>query len=99
MLKVTEPAIICKDCGSILKSEVHESFCDNCKTKILGELFNIDIFWKSHKVESETINLCSLKCIKDFLINFPHNIDEVEFITMPYIHNIKDLQSFLIKGK
>lgn len=99
MLKVTYPAVICKECGSILKSEVYESFCDNCETKILGDPFDIDIFWKSGEDKTKTINLCSLECLKDFLIRFPYNIDEVEFITIPYIHNIKELQSFLIKDK
>lgn len=96
MLKTTEAAIICKECGSELKSKVCETFCDNCKMKIKEEPFNIDIFWKSHENNNkDSLNFCALKCMKEWLLKFPYNKDEVEFITLPYIHNIDDLQSFL----
>lgn len=96
MQKVTESVVVCKECGSELKSEVHETFCDNCKVKIKEDPFNIDIFWKDHTEDrSDSLNFCTLKCMKEWLLKFPYNKNEVEFITLPYIHNIDDLQSFL----
>lgn len=94
MLKITEAAIICKECGSELKSKVHETFCDNCKMKIKEDPFNIDIFWKQHE-NNDSLNFCTLKCMKEWLIEFPYNKNEVEFITLPYIHNIDELQQLL----
>lgn len=100
MLKVTEPAIICKECGSEIKSEVHETCCDNCKMKIKELPLTVDIFWKDHTERNAIdVQFCTLNCMKEWLIKFPYNKNEVEFVTLPYIHNIYNLQTFLLKIK
>lgn len=92
--KVTKPTIVCDKCGSELRSEEYDLFCDNCKMKITGNSFNVSIFWKDNKC-GEDLEFCSLGCCRELLSKFPYNKKEVDFITLPYIHNIDDLKIFL----
>lgn len=95
MLKVIKSAIVCDKCGSQLKSEIYEYFCDNCKMKTSGDIFNVEIFWKGDNKDAENLEFCSLKCVREWLLNFPYNKEEVHFVTLPYISNVDDLQTFL----
>lgn len=95
MRKVTKSAVVCDKCGSELKSEEYDHFCDNCKMKTTKDTFNVEIFWKGDGKEAEHFEFCCLKCVKEWLLNFPYNKEEIQFVTLPYIHNIDDLQTFL----
>ena len=87
MRKVTTPATVCKDCGSILKHEECEYFCDLCKLKIVREYpLRISVFWEDYEPGgSDTIEFCSWKCLFKWLDAFPLNKKLVHFI------NIDDL--------
>lgn len=95
MRKVTKSAIVCDKCGSTLKSEEYDSFCDNCTNKICSkDSFRVGIFWKDGS-DADDVEFCTLKCMREWLLKFPYNKDLVEFITLPYIHDIDDLRIFL----
>ncbi len=101
MRKITQPAKICEDCGSVLKSEQYDFFCDNCKTKIpsdkyvSGESYTTSILWKNGSCTNGDQDFCSLKCVREWLLNFPYNKNEVVSITLPYIRNIDDMKELL----
>ncbi len=93
MRKIVKSAIVCDKCGSTLKNEEYEKFCDYCKMKVEGEGFNITIFHKD--ISSKDEQFCTVKCLKDFLLNFPYNKEEIKFITLPYFDKLEELQSFI----
>ena len=94
-MKVTKSAVVCDKCGSELKSEAYDHFCDNCKMKTSKDTFNLAIFWKGDNKDAESLEFCSLKCVREWLLNFPYNREEVKFVTLPYISNLDDLKIFL----
>jgi hypothetical protein len=85
MRNITRDAIHCKECGSTLKSEEYDHFCDNCKMKICTDDWpKVSIFWKDcENNNNEDLEFCS------------YNKKMVDFITLPYIHEIDDLKIFL----
>ena len=95
MRKVTKPAVVCDKCGSELISEKYSHFCDNCKMMTNGDNFNVQIFWKGDNKDAEDFEFCSLKCVREWLLKFPYNREEIQFITLPYISNLDDLKTFL----
>lgn len=95
MRKVTKPAVVCDKCGSELKSEEYDHFCDNCKMKANKDTFNVEIFWKNDDKDAENFEFCCLKCVREWLLSFPYDKEEVQFVTLPYISDIDDLYPFL----
>ena len=94
MRKVTTPAVICDKCGSMLKSEEYDVFCEHCKMKVIGDAFEISIFWKDGEC-TDQLDFCSLRHAMEWLSKFPLNKKEVDFITLPYIRDIDDMQKVL----
>ena len=99
MRKTVKPAIVCDKCGSSLKEELTESFCDYCQKKITdGEGVDITVFWKGESGDNaKHQEFCSLKDARQWLLEFPYNKDRVEFIALPYIHDMNTLKDFLGK--
>ena len=96
MRKATTPAKVCDKCGSVLKHEEYDSFCDYCTMKIPKDIYyRIDIFWKSGHECNDHAEFCSLKCVRKFLLNFPYNKEDIDFISLPYIHDLDKLQTLL----
>uniref|UniRef100_A0A6H2A0X5 Uncharacterized protein n=1 Tax=viral metagenome TaxID=1070528 RepID=A0A6H2A0X5_9ZZZZ len=96
MRKITKPEVICEHCGSILKSAEYEEFCDYCKRKIeIGTYFDISTFFKDFDQHSEKDRFCSIKCLKDWISNYPYNIEKVSFISLPYVHDLEVLKELL----
>lgn len=99
MRKVTKAAVVCDKCGSELKSEECNHFCDNCKMMANKETFDVEIYWKYENKDVEHFEFCSLICMREWLLKFPYNKEEVKFVTLPYISNIDDLYLFLNGNK
>lgn len=99
MRKPIKAAELCSKCGAILKPEVETSFCDYCKQEIpkdpTGNRTEISVFWKDTDSNAESQEFCSLKCARTWLIEFPLNIERVSFMTMPYLHSMKDIHEFI----
>ena len=101
MRKTTKPAVICKQCGSTLKGEGYDLFCDNCQQKIQSNegYLEVSTFWKSSRYDIPATHneFCSGKSVREWLQQYPksHNLEMVEFITLPYIHNFKELKELL----
>jgi hypothetical protein len=97
MRKPTKSAIICDKCGSTLKPEQTESFCDYCKQKIPdGEEVGITVFWKDQSgADAQSQEFCSLHHARLWLLEFPYNKEQVDFIVLPYIRNTEKLKEFL----
>ena len=93
MRKEIKPAKVCDKCGSRLKAAVEVAFCDYCKEKILGDRkFEVTVFWKNGgSVDTQRQEFCSMKHTRQWLIEFPYNREKVEFISLPYIENYKEL--------
>jgi hypothetical protein len=91
MRKVTKPAKVCKKCGSVLKHEEDEAFCDYCKEKIPEDvhLDTTSFFKGDHDLNRTTRNeFCSWNCVFQFLNEFPYNKKRVEFVTLPSINSM-----------
>jgi len=99
MRKPIKPAVICEHCGTTLIHQKEAHFCDNCKVKIPENVNNlrISIFWKEDYScdHTDRQEFCSMKCVRDWLLNFPYNKERVEFITLPYVHNFEQLKELL----
>lgn len=95
MRKVTKSAVVCDKCGSELKSEEYDHFCDHCKMKTGKDPFSVEIFWKGDCKEVETLDFCCFEHVREWLLNFPYNKEEVQFIVLPYITNLDDMQALL----
>ena len=99
MRKVTKGAEHCDKCGSQLVGETQEWFCDKCKQKIKDKLkYKLTVFWKNDFNGNHTTSLdfCSLNCTRQWLLNFPYNIERIEFISLPFIHNGLEINEFLV---
>jgi len=87
MRKVTKPKVVCEHCGSILKHEQYDAFCDYCQQKIKQDnsenQIEIIVFWKSDS-NARSQEFCSMKCARRWLLNFPWNKKRVNFINLPY---------------
>ena len=101
MRKTTKSAIVCDKCGSTLEPEHTESFCDYCKQKIPdGEVVELTVFWKDRNGgDAQGQEFCSLHHARQWLLEFPYNKERVDFIALPYIHNIEKLQDFIGEAK
>jgi hypothetical protein len=99
MRKITKPAVVCDKCGSELIPERHDHFCDNCEMKTSKDTLNVEIYWKDGNRDAETLEFCCLKCVREWLLSFPYNKEEVQFVVLPYISNLDDLQIFLNDNK
>lgn len=99
MRKITKAAVVCDKCGSELKSEEYNHFCDNCKMMANKDTFNVEICWKCDSKDPETFEFCTLKCVREWLLNFPYNKEEVQFVVFPYIYDFDDLYKFLNGNK
>jgi hypothetical protein len=96
MRKITKPEVVCEHCGSTLKSAEYEEFCDYCKSKIpRGVCLEICTFWKDFDQEAEHNRFCSIQCLREWLKKYPYGIEGVDFITLPYIHNLNKLKELL----
>ena len=89
MRKVIKSATVCEHCGSTLKGEEYEEFCDVCQKKIpKGIDLDITTFFREHD-NTQRNQFCSWECVKSFLTNYPYNKAEVRFITLPYITELE----------
>jgi len=100
MRKEVKPAKLCDKCGSRLKPAVEAYFCDYCQQKFTPNrsksLVEVHTFWKNESgTNADQQEFCSMKCARQWLIEFPYNRERVEFITLPYIHDFDDLNEFL----
>jgi len=85
-VEVVKPKKVCKHCGSILKHEEYDLFCDYCQEKISREeSLEITTFWKERDVSATSNEFCSWICAISWLKEFPYNMKEVQFISLPYI--------------
>lgn len=98
MRKVTKAAVVCDKCGSELESEKYDHFCDSCK-KMTKDTFNVQIYWKDESKDDEDFEFCCLGCVREWLLKFPYDKEQVQFITLPYISNVDDLYPFLNGNK
>jgi len=99
MRKPIKPAVICEHCGTTLTPREEACFCDNCKNKIPEDIsLHISVFWKGDDDLNYTTRqeFCSMKCVRDWLLNFPYNKEKVEFITLPYVQNFEQLKELLV---
>ena len=87
MRKITTPAKICKECGHILIREKYEVFCDQCKGKVTREYpLRITVFWVDYKPgEAQDVQLCSWKCLFEWLQEFPLNKKRVSFVNIDHL--------------
>ena len=96
--KPIKAAEVCSKCGAILKPEVETSFCDYSKQEIpkdpTGNRIEITVFWKDNS-DAQSQEFCSLKCARTWLIEFSWNIERVSFMTLPYLHTMKDIKEFI----
>jgi hypothetical protein len=97
MKKPIKSAIVCDKCGSILEPEHTESFCDYCKMKISdGEAVELTVFWKERSGgDAQNQEFCSLNHARQWLLQFPYNKEQVDFVALPYIHNMEKLEEFI----
>ena len=72
MRKITKPKQKCNKCGSVLKAEEYEDFCDECEKKMdwnpkTGFLPRIEfVLHPEDKVKS--VDFCSVKCMFKWLL-------------------------------
>jgi len=98
--KVIKSAKVCEHCGSVLEYESYAYFCDYCKNKFSDKIsIHITIFWKQDTDLRNTNHqeFCSMNCARQWLLKFPYNLEQVDFMTLPYI-NGSNLKEFL-EGK
>ena len=101
MRKVVKPVIRCDKCGLVIKHEEYEEFCDFCE-KQTSPNFPLEITLFPHGAEDAYhANLCSWKCVKNYLIKYKKKILKYNFITMPYLSfgNKKEKQDYVEKGE
>ena len=101
MNRMTTPAKVCPDCGSVLIAEKYDTFCDKCKDKIIdGDgMHRVVVFWKSGD-NADTYEMCSWDCVIEWLREMKLNKRKISFITLPYIsgsaHGFEwDYESFM----
>ena len=101
MRKETKPKVVCEHCGSTLKNEEYDEFCDYCMTKIidLEKRRQIELFFKGERTDySHPVNhheFCSLKCARSFLLNPKLNLKDLLFIRLPELVSTEDIAEFL----
>ena len=100
MRKVVKGAKYCEKCGATLIPEVYKCFCDLCKEEISKEnvkdkVFRITVFWKDFSSKSTHKEFCSYKCAREWLINFPLNMEMVLLISLPYLYSSESIKEFL----
>jgi hypothetical protein len=77
------------------RPEEYNHFCDNCKIMTNNDAFSVEMYWKDESKDSEYLEFCTLKCVREWLLKFLYNKEEVHFVTLPYISNVDDLYPFL----
>lgn len=96
--KPVKSAIVCEKCGTTLKCEETEAFCDYCKQKIPEGVDGVQltVFWKEESgANAAHQEFCSYKDARQWLLEFPYNKERVSFIALPYIHDLAKLKDFL----
>lgn len=88
MRKKIKPDKICPKCGTRLKFGEEAVFCDVCKERVGTDYpLKITIFWEDCEESAKDVEVCSWKCVKEFLQDFPFDKKKVNFINLPYISN------------
>jgi len=95
--KEIKPPVICEHCGTQLKIGVDARFCDYCKKKYSEDIqIEVTVFWKNRgSCNADRQEFCSMDCARKWLLEFPYNKEEIQFIDLPYISNFPDLFTFL----
>jgi RNase P subunit RPR2 len=99
MRKIIKAAVVCDKCGTELESEKYDHFCDSCKKMANKDTFDVEIYWKDESKDAEHFEFCCLECVREWLLKFPYDKEQVHFVTLPYINNVDDLYPFLNGNK
>lgn len=84
MRKEVKPAITCKCCGQVTEYPVTQQFCDQCGKQFPENMYPLTLDISMNMDEhSQNVELCSWKCVRDFIIANKKNIDTAWYVALP----------------
>lgn len=83
MRKEIKPAVRCKCCKQITEYPVMQQFCDQCGKLLPENMYPLDVSVSLGFDSSNRVDLCSWKCVRDYLIAQKKEIDKAWYVSLP----------------